>query len=143
MSFGPLRFRTFCHASEDERKVRHALDFLTGGAAIEAQFTKGHHGNRLVLLEATVKGKARVEEFWRRIQAGGAIAEILDGVDKRISESMELCLRFDKQEAYMGRVALDKGGDVIHLRAKIEVRPAQLDGAVAAVRRYFQKRELC
>lgn len=143
MSFGTLRFRTFCHASEDERKVRRALDFLAGGAEIEAQFTKGHHGNRLVVLEATVKGKAKVEEFWKRVQEGGALPEILGGLEKRISESMELCLRFDKQEAYMGRVALDKGGDVIHLRAKVEVRPAQLDGAVAAVQRYFQKRELC
>ena len=143
MSFGPLRFRTFCHATEDERKVRQAIDFLTGGAEIIAQYTKGHHGNRLVVMEATVKGKAKVEEFWMRISESGILPEILADLESRIDEGMELCLRFDKQEAYHGRIALDKGGDIIHMCAKIEVRPAQKDGAVAAVQHYFKKRELC
>ena len=143
MSFGPLRFSAFCHATEDERKVRQAMEFLTGGAAIEAQFSKGLHGNRLVVMESKVTGKGKVEDFWRRVAESGIAAEVLGDLEKRISESLELCLRFDKQEAYAGRLALDKGGDVIHLRAKIVVKPAQMDGAVAAVQRYFQKRELC
>ena len=143
MSFSSLRFRTFCHATEDERKVRQALDFVTGGAEIQSQYTKGLHGNRLVVMEAAVKGRAKIDEFWSRVGMSGIVPEILEKLEPRISESLELCLRFDKQGAYLGHFALDSGGDVIHLRAKGDVRPAQMDGAVAAIRRYFQKREQC
>jgi RNA binding exosome subunit len=139
MSFSSLRFRTFCHATEDEQKVRQALEFVTGGAPTSIQVTKGHHGNRIAVLEARLERKSDVEAFWARAAGAGLLAEMLADLDGCLSDDLCLCARLDKQEAYAGRLARDRGGDVVHLRAKVVVHPATREGALAAVKHYFGK----
>ena len=137
MTFSALRFRTFCHATEDETRVRKALDFVTGCAPIAVSITEGHHGNRICILETQLTKKKEIEQFWSRFADAGLLAKLLENIDERIGDDLALGIRFDKQHAYAGRLAFDDGGDVIHVRARIVAHPAKRENALAAVQDYF------
>ncbi|MFH0815341.1 MAG: RNA-binding domain-containing protein [Methanobacteriota archaeon] len=137
VTFSTVRFRTFCHATEDESKVRKALHFVTGGAPIEVSATKGHHGNRIAILESQLTKKKEMRLFWSSLAEAGLTAEILANLDGRIGDDLALGLRLDKQEAYADRLSFDRGGDVVHVRARVVAYPATRDGALLAARSYL------
>jgi RNA binding exosome subunit len=139
VTFSALRFRTFCHATEDENRVRQAMDFVTGGSPIEATATEGHHGNKICILESQLTKKKDIEQFWSRVAEAGLMAEIMRNVDDRMGDDLTLGIRLDKQQAYAGRLAFDNGGDVIHLRARIVAHPAKRENALENVALFFQE----
>ena len=113
-----LEVQVHVHATEDEEKVKEAVRKLLG--LEELNFTelraRGHHGNPIVTLTATIRGK----------EAERAVRNLFSKMDdfefellKRElgirSEKSKLYLRFDKQKAYLGKVEVSSGSDVIRL----------------------------
>lgn len=120
--FHYLHLRAFAHETEDPAKVRVALDHAAGGEGAWGETAvEGSHKNRILILEGDLKsapaakrlfqGLARDDpEGFRRLRAEAS---------RRVDENLNFHLRLDKQEAYLGRVALAQGDDAITVRGKI------------------------
>jgi len=136
---------TFVHATEAEKRILDALRILLP-EEIEVRRLrfKGHHGNPILSLEARI-GRKETQELWQRILAklrGGELEKIAMVAPGRIDKTCHLHLRFDKQLAYAGGLALTEGGDVIHLRLKVAAFPAKREAAVDLVEKFFQTKEM-
>ncbi len=138
MMFLRMDFRTFVHATEDEGRVRAALDFVTGGADPEATPAEGHHGNPIVILGSRLEQGGPIDAFWRRMAEAEQVEPILDQSDQRLDEDLYLHLRLDKQEAFRGRLRVADHDDAIIVRAKVEAYPARREKALPALRDYLQ-----
>ena len=101
-----VHFRTMSHATEDEDRVAKALGFASGAGAIERDIAKGHFGNQIVVLEATLKRSAEIGRFLSRLAQSG-IAGILAGeLEQRMDHDCALHFRLEKQAACLERLEL-------------------------------------
>ena len=135
----PLHYvdlRTFCYATEDEKRVEEALrTFLPDGDdededpfPIERVESEGHYGDRILVLSARVENADDVRHVLSRLADLESFDELMDELDERVTENTELFLRLDKQAAFEGDVRL---GDGITFRGKVEAYPAKKEKAVA------------
>ncbi len=135
--FHRLEFRVYAHATEDEVKVRKALDFVTGGAEVEEIATEGHHGNTIRILEATVERPVSIRAFFGRLPPRD-IERLLAEADRRLDEDLFFHLRLDKQEAYQGRLSLADHDDIIAVKGKAASFPAKRERALPGLVEYLQ-----
>jgi RNA binding exosome subunit len=123
-----VELRTFCYATEDEKRVTAALEtFLPEDAAIDRVENVGHHGDRIVVLSARVETADEMRHVLDRLGDLERLDRVIDELDERVDENCSLFLRLDKQAAFRGDVRL---GDGITLRAKVEAYPAKQTTAV-------------
>jgi len=131
----PLHYvdlRTFCYATEDEKRVEEALrTFLPDRDdepfEIERVESEGHYGDRILVLSARVENADDVRYVLSRLADLESFDELIDELDERVTENTELFLRLDKQAAFEGDVRL---GDGITFRGKVEAYPAKKEKAV-------------
>ncbi|ELY57445.1 RNA-binding protein [Natronolimnohabitans innermongolicus] len=139
----PLHYvdlRTFCYATEDEKRVEQALrTFLPGGETkdadehedepfeIERTESEGHYGDRILVLSARVENADDVRHVLSRLADLESFDTLIDELDDRVTENTELFLRLDKQAAFEGDVRLGEG---ITFRGKVEAYPAKKEQAV-------------
>ncbi|ELZ16823.1 hypothetical protein C477_14468 [Haloterrigena salina JCM 13891] len=133
----PLHYvdlRTFCYATEDEKRVEEALrTFLPDGDddepfEIERVESEGHYGDRILVLSARVETADDVRHVLSRLADLESFDDLIEELDERVTENTELFLRLDKQAAFEGDVRL---GDGITFRGKVEAYPAKKEKAVA------------
>jgi hypothetical protein len=131
----PLHYvdlRTFCYATEDERRVEDALrTFLPEDFEIERATSTGHHGDRIVVLSARLENADGIDHVLDRLAEMAELDEVLDQLDERVDENCSFFVQLDKQAAFKGDVRL---GDGITLRAKVEAYPARREAAIENVR---------
>ena len=127
----PLHYvdlRTFCYATEDEKRVEEALrTFLPEELEIERVESEGHYGDRILVLSARVENADDVRHVLARLADLESFDQLIDELDERVTENTELFLRLDKQAAFGGDVRL---GDGITFRGKVEAYPAKKEQAV-------------
>ncbi|SIR89343.1 RNA-binding protein [Natronorubrum thiooxidans] len=127
----PLHYvdlRTFCYATEDEKRVEEALrTFLPEEFEIERVESEGHYGDRILVLSARVESADDVRHVLSRLADLESFDQVIDELDERVTENTELFLRLDKQAAFGGDVRL---GDGITFRGKVEAYPAKKAQAV-------------
>ncbi len=127
----PLHYvdlRTFCYATEDEKRVEEALrTFLPEEFEIERVESEGHYGDRILVLSARVENADDVRHVLARLADLESFDQLIDELDERVTENTELFLRLDKQAAFGGDVRL---GDGITFRGKVEAYPAKKEQAV-------------
>ncbi|AGB32033.1 hypothetical protein C488_05868 [Natrinema pellirubrum DSM 15624] len=132
----PLHYvdlRTFCYATEDEKRVEEALrTFLPDGDdddpfEIERTESEGHYGDRILVLSARVENADDVRHVLSRLADLETFDDLIAELDERVTENTELFLRLDKQAAFAGDVRL---GDGITFRGKVEAYPAKKEKAV-------------
>lgn len=119
--------RVHCHATEDEDRVRRALDQVVPGTPEQRQVLQGQFGNPLVVLTRRVTAGAEVAAAWERWMTAGLIDTIRMTVDGRLDPDGVLHVRVDKQAAYGGILTLATGPDFIDLQAKLKAYPAKAD----------------
>jgi len=125
--FHYIDLRAFCYATEDERRVRTALEtFLPEDFEIDRVENEGFHGDRIVVLSARVENADGVRHVLDAL-SGIDLDDIRTELDERIDENCSLFLRLDKQAAYGGYIERGAG---IELRAKVEAYPAKKETAV-------------
>lgn len=131
----PLHYvdlRTFCYATEDEKRVEQALrTYLPEEFEIERVENVGHHGDRIVVLSVRVENANGMRHVLERVGELADIEGVLEELDQRVDDNCSLFLRLDKQAAFSGDVALGPG---ITLRAKVEAYPAKKGQAVENAR---------
>ena len=142
-----LDFRVFQHATEDRGKVALALGLVSGTAEATESRAEGYHGNPIIVLETTVSGRAPIDDFWARLRSARLCGGVEENLEERINDSGELFIRFDKQEAVQGRLALSSGDDVVLGRGRVlsTVRGQQVRadraGAVEVMRAFLRELE--
>ena len=130
--FHYIDLRTFCYATEDEKRVEEALrHFLPEEFEINRVENTGHHGDRIVVLSARVENADGMRVVLDRLAALDSIDRVLEELDDRVDDNCSFFLRLDKQAAFNGLVRLGEG---ITLRAKVEAYPAKHEKAVANAR---------
>jgi RNA binding exosome subunit len=130
--FHYVDLRTFCYATEDEKRVAAALrTFLPEDRDLDRQVTTGHHGDRIAVLSARLENADDVRHVLRRLTDIADYDALLDELDERVADDCSLYLSLDKQAAFRGEV---RRGDGITLRAKVEAYPAERETAVENAR---------
>ena len=131
----PLHYidlRTFCYATEDEGRVEQALrQFLPEEYPIDRETSKGHHGDRIIVLSNRVENADDMRFILKRVTELDEFDRLERELDDRVDEDCSLFLQFDKQAAYRGEVQLGRG---ILFRAKVEAYPARKEAAVENAR---------
>jgi RNA binding exosome subunit len=130
--FHYIDLRTFCYATEDEKRVEEALrHFLPEEFELDRVTNTGHHGDRIVVLSARVESADGMRVVLDQLAALDSIDRVLAELDERVDDNCSFFLRLDKQAAFNGLVRLGEG---ITLRAKVEAYPAKHEKAVANAR---------
>jgi hypothetical protein len=128
--------RVFAHATEDPQKVQTAVrnlmpDELAQTILFETTNLTGHHGNPITLFTARLTDKKMLAKALDKIGGG------LSSLDKEQLctdwklhlEKGNLCLRFDKQSAFMGTFRFTQNDPVhvkIHFKNKTSEQIADL-----------------
>jgi len=130
--FHYIDLRTFCYATEDEKRVEEAIRaFLPEEFELDRMENAGHHGDRIVVLSARVENADDMRLILDRLAELDEIDRIMDELDERVDDNCSFFLRLDKQAAFQDEVELGKG---ITLRAKVEAYPAKHEAAVENAR---------
>jgi len=134
--FHYIDLRTFCYATEDEKRVEDTLrTFLPEEFDLDRVENAGHHGDRIVVLSARVETADEMRVVLDRLAELDAIDRVLEELEDRVDDNCSFFLRLDKQAAFNGLVRLGEG---ITLRAKVEAYPAKHEKAVANAREAIQ-----
>ena len=133
MSSVPFHYvdlRTFCYATEDERRVEGALrTFLPEDVDLERETTEGHHGDRILVLSVRLERADEMRHVFGKLSELASFDRLIAELDDRIDEDCAFFVQLDKQAAYNGEVELGRG---IMLRGKVEAYPAKKERAVEA-----------
>ncbi len=117
-----VRIEAFSHATEDLNKVKKAVltllpPDLRDKVEIRVNVVKGYYGNEIAVMNVEVSKKAK--HILKHILCSLPQTEriiIKATIDTRVDNKLShLFLRLSKQEAYLGRVKLMEGSDVIKL----------------------------
>ncbi len=123
-----LRVSVFAHATEDLNKVRHALlnvipPELRGSKAFDEEVVRGHHGNEIRILKLEFHGEVALKTL-KHIMCSLTESDrrvLTLSVEERVGDvKSHLHLRLGKQEAYMGRLTIRDGSDVVKVSATVE-----------------------
>ncbi len=123
-----LNLTAFSHATEDPEKVKKALlnlipKELRGEVKVKETQVKGHHGNEIRIITVGFT-KRKALSVLRNILCG------LSKLDREILYSSlqertgarpsKVYLRLDKQEAFLGRLRVMDGSDVIRVEVTVD-----------------------
>ncbi len=135
--FHYVDLRTFCYATEDEKRVEEALrTFLPDEFEVERVENAGHHGDRIVVLSARVERADDVRHVLSRLAELSDIDAVMEELDQRVDDNCSFFLRLDKQAAFKGDVERGSG---ITLRAKVEAYPAKREAAIENARAALER----
>ncbi|MFQ5552342.1 MAG: RNA-binding domain-containing protein [Thermoplasmata archaeon] len=137
-AFRRLHFRVHAHATEEEERVRQAFAFVSGVEEPSVQRAEGHHGNPISILTITVSRSPEIRAFWARVKAEDQLRVLLGELESRLDGTGQLFLRFDKQEAYRGRMKLVRHDDVVSVKGKVVSYPARRERALEVARTYLE-----
>jgi RNA binding exosome subunit len=142
MSAVPFHYvdlRTFCYATEDEKRVEAALrTFLPEDTEIERDATEGHYGDRILVLSVRLERADDVRHVLSKLTELGSFDRLLSELEDRIDENCAFFIQLDKQAAYRGDVEL---GDGLMLRGKVEAYPAKKDQAIETAQEALEELE--
>ncbi|MCS7131149.1 MAG: hypothetical protein NZ934_00230 [Hadesarchaea archaeon] len=139
--FSSASIDALVHATEDEEKVLAAIkSVLPEEVEVQRTRLRGHYGNPIIALHASVGRKKLLRELWQRVLdklRAGELDKLRKIVAKRINAECRLYLRFNKQLAYAGELVLDDGSDVMHLKLKIAAYPPRQSVASKLVEEFI------
>ncbi|MFW5978334.1 MAG: RNA-binding protein [Halohasta sp.] len=135
--FHYIDLRTFCYATEDEKRVEEAIRaFLPEEFDLDRMKNTGHHGDRIVVLSARVETADAMRHVLDRLAELDEIDRVMEELDERVDDNCSFFLRLDKQAAFQDEIRL---GDGITLRAKVEAYPAKHEAAVENAREALEQ----
>lgn len=123
-----LSLSTISHATEDKNKVNKALlnvipPELRNETELSEVILKGYYKNEIRIIKTVFRSK-KAEEVFRYIlrglddfSKGIIIATLSNRTDKKGSH---MYLRLDKQMAYLGKLMLREGDDVIKITVTLK-----------------------
>ena len=127
---GYVNIRVFAHATEDQERVisavRNMLSVELGEVAIfKKTGLTGHHGNPITLIEVELADRQLLLGLLRKI-GSGLTALDKETLSREMSLHLEkgnLYLRFDKQQAFLGKLRFTSN-DPIHVKVHFRNKTA-------------------
>lgn len=127
---GLLEISTLCHATEDLEKVKKSITNLLPtaiktlyGNLIKVNLLEGHYGNPIFLLNLKIEDPAHATLTIRHLIKSldqPDFASLETAISLHQDSSGNLYLRFDKQQAYLGRIKLSDGDDVVKVKIRFK-----------------------
>lgn len=116
-----VKFEAFSHATEDPGKVERAMltfvpEDLQANVRIKKSRVEGYYGNPVLIMKIVIRDKDVIRRVIEHITSR------MDSLDKsflestfnlRVNKSKNLYMRFDKDDAYNGKLTLSDSGDVV------------------------------
>jgi hypothetical protein len=137
-----IHLRTIAQATEDPEKVRSALKLLLpppgqlakkDSITVHDTVTTGYLGNSIIVMEAELKQNKDCQYVVDRIRehlGPAGISQLAAELPQRVDDDCTLYIRFNKQEAYLGKLMTTTKSDSILVRIKIKAYPARADKAI-------------
>jgi hypothetical protein len=137
-----IHLRTSAQATEDPEKVRSALKLLLpppgqlakkDSITVHETVTTGYHGNSIIVMEAELKQNKDcqyVVDLIREHLGPVGISQLAAELPQRVDYDCNLYIRFNKQEAYLGKLMTTIKSDSILVRIKIKAYPARPEKAI-------------
>lgn len=137
-----IHLRTIAQATEDPEKVRSALKLLLpppgqlakkNSITVHDTVTTGYLGNSIIVMEAELKKNKDCQYVVDRIRehlGPAGISQLAAELPQRVDDDCTLYIRFNKQEAYLGKLMTTTKSDSILVRIKIKAYPARADKAI-------------
>jgi len=124
-----MELEAFCHATENLEKVKRAvLNLLPQElrkvyeAKFHVELLEGHYGNPIAIVRLKVTNRSHASlallELLRAMEAAD-VSVLNSSIHARLDRSGNLYLRVDKQMAFLGRVKLYEGDDVVRVKVKL------------------------
>ncbi|NLI61891.1 MAG: exosome subunit [Methanosarcinaceae archaeon] len=146
-----IQFKATAHATEDLSGVLKALDFFLYPCLRipdENEILKlhnivsanGHFGNPISLISAKIENKgnsSRFVNFFNENISDEDRQILRSEMPDRLDDDLNFYMRFDKQEAFAGRLKLTDGDDAVFVKIKIETYPKSWENAGLIVEELF------
>ena len=116
--------RTLCQATEEENRVRHALNAAAPRGGDRREAVMGQFGQPIVILTRMAERADDLTATWGRWREAGLFPSLLANLERRIDEDGVLHFRLDKQEAFRDRLVLAEAADSIDIHVKLKAYPA-------------------
>ena len=134
-----ISYRVFVYGTENEEKVKEAVQTLFPNSHPQTDTTEGYFKNPVLILHDKISKKREIKDFVRILE------QIDESSKKRLRSELEnkmdgrgnLFLRFDKQRAYLGDLKIIKHGDAIHVKINIAAYPAKKENAIKVAKDIF------
>ena len=137
MKLGKVIITTTSQATEDMSKVVKALSLLLPpDTSPTIREYEGYHGNPIHLFTLVLE-KRNVSMLLQILREGmpeQTKKSVCEGLAERMDEDGVLHLRFDKQRALFGELALTEGADSIVVSIKFLTYPKSRDAAIKKAR---------
>ena len=143
-----IRVSTFAHATEDPEKVLEAMgiffpeDVPSEDIEFEILETEGYFGNPIKVINAELKRSKSVKKMLEHLKE--LLNEedkeyLLENLEEKVDETGTFFIRFNKQKAYLGEVAVGEGEDVIQVKIKIKAFPMKKETVVKTIKEWLRE----
>ena len=134
-----ISYRVFVYGTENEEKVKEAVQTLFPNSHPQTDTTEGYFKNPLLILHDKITRKREIKEFVQILEQIDAASKkrLRSGLENKMDEKGNLFLRFDKQRAYLGDLKIIEHGDSIHVKINIAAYPAKKERAIELARDIF------
>ena len=126
-----ITLEAFAYPTEDLKKVKKALSIiLPEKAKLKTEEIESYYGPSITKLSFLASKASDVRAMLEKITSKLSKEDkqkIVNTLDERMDENGCLFLRFNKQEAYNGKLMLEYSGDTIKVVVKIASFPINLD----------------
>ena len=134
-----ISYRVFVYGTENEEKVKEAVETLFPNSHPQTDTTEGYFKNPVLILHDKITKKREIKEFVNLAKQmdDASKKRLCSGLENKMDEKGNLFLRFDKQRAYLGDLKIIEHGDAIHVKIKIAAYPAKKEKAIEIAREIF------
>jgi len=143
-----IRVSTFAHATEDPEKVLEAMgiffpeDVPSEDIEFEILETEGYFGNPIKVINAELKRSKSVKKMLEHLKE--LLNEedkeyLLENLEEKVDETGTFFIRFNKQKAYLGEVAVGEGEDVIQVKIKVKAFPMKKETVVKTIKEWLSE----
>ncbi len=134
-----ISYRTFVYGTENEERVKKAVNTLFPNSSPQEEHTEGYYKNPVLILHDKIEKKKQIKDFIQTLKdiPPRDVDKILDDLDRKMDDKANLFLRFDKQRAYLDELKVVEHGDSIHVKIKVAAYPARKDTAVKLARKLW------
>ncbi len=134
-----IEISAFVHATEDFEKVLQCIKSIVPfDFKFDVSSAKGYYGNPITIINVRIKRKKEIKKILENILRKLSKEDrdrILSELDDRVDKS-RFFLRFDKFEAYNGRLKLGKGIQVVFT---VSTYPHRKEKVVECLRDLFSR----
>ncbi|RLF74560.1 hypothetical protein DRN51_05825, partial [Thermococci archaeon] len=136
------------HATEDPEKVLEAMgiffpeDVPSEDIEFEILETEGYFGNPMKVINAELKRSKSVKKMLEHLKE--LLNEkdkeyLLENLEEKVDETGTFFIRFNKQKAYLGEVAVGEGEDIIQVKIKVKAFPMKKETVVKTIKEWLRE----